>query len=52
MKVLGGVGSKNGHRPVHVADIRPGGVVDRCCDIQVGCLCFNDSALRIMLMMY
>ena len=35
MKVLGGVGSKHGHRPVHVADIRPGGVVDQCCHIQV-----------------
>ena len=40
IKVDGGVDSKRGHRPVHIADIRPGGVVDRCCQIQVCSLWF------------
>ena len=35
MKVAGGVGSNRGHRPVCIADIRTGGVVDRCGQIQV-----------------
>ena len=48
MKVLGGVGSKNGHRPVHVADIRPGGVVDRCCDIQRGDIILSINGISLL----